>query len=68
MPSGIGTGLEEKTVYDLAFSRLQECSVTTGQTGWKVPFVKYGRISLAGEWECTADLVMDLGLYPKSNM
>ena len=39
MPSGIGTGLEEKRVYSLAFSRLQECSVATGQTGWTVLFV-----------------------------
>ena len=38
--SGIGIGLEENTVCDFAFSRLQECSVAAGQTEWNVTFVK----------------------------
>lgn len=67
LPSGVGTGLEEKTVCDLAFSRQQECSAAVGQTEWNVTLVKSDERRFGGEVGRAAHLARTLGLYSKTS-
>lgn len=67
LPSGVRTGLEEKTVCDLALSRRQECSAAVGQTERNMTFVTSDERRFGGEVGHAAHLVRTLGLYSKTS-